>query len=92
MRIRYTSNKSTPQDRAVAGWGDCSCLNDDPNDEDSDVDQDSVFSRQDLSEKAGVHCPKPRTQFEDGYQPSLLGIIPSQSCLILDIAAHVCVN
>lgn len=53
-----------------------STLNDDTDDEDCDVDENGVFTGEDLSEETRVHGSEPGTEFKDRHEPTLLGGVP----------------
>jgi hypothetical protein len=74
-----TSNESTAQNSVVSISSNSSALNNDTNDEDGDINQDGVLSGQDLSKESRVHGTEPGTEFENRYEPALLGRVPFES-------------
>jgi len=85
----HTGNETATENSIVALTGGSSALNDDTDHEDCDADENGVFTREDLSDESRVHCPEPCTEFEDGYEPALLGGVPFKCFLIRDVVAHV---
>lgn len=61
---------------------DRSALNDHANDEDADVEDDSVLPRQRFGEKTRVQATEPCTQFKDCRHPAFLG-------RVVDPVSHV---
>lgn len=85
-----TSDESAAENRVVPGWRNRSGLDHDSEDENADIDQDRILSRDDLGQEAAVQSSEPSSKLENGRQPALLGAIPCQSSLIFDVASHVC--
>ena len=81
----HTDDKTTSEDGVVPCCCSGSTLDDHSQNKDTCVDDDSVLSRDNLCKEARVQRADPCTEFEDGGQPALLG-------LILGIDAHVIVE
>lgn len=71
--------------------GDGGCLNNDSDDEHGDIDEDGVFSGENLSQETRVHSTEPCTEFENRDEPALLRGVPLQGFLVGDVVSHVCV-
>ena len=85
----HTRYETTTENSVVALACGSGALNDDTDDENGNVDENSVFTGENLSEESRVHCSEPSTEFENGYEPTLLGGVPRESLLVLDVVAHV---
>jgi hypothetical protein len=86
-----TSDESTRENGAVAS-SDGSGLDNNTDDEDCDVHQNGVLSREDLGEETRVHGTEPGTQFENRHEPTLLGRVVRQGNRVLNVRAHVCAH
>ena len=75
--FRLTSDETTTEDGGMSRRGHRGRLNDNTDDEDAGVDENGVLSGDDLSKEAGVECAEPGAEFEDGCQPTLLGLVRS---------------
>lgn len=87
----HTGDETSGKDGVVAGADGCG-LDYDTKDEDGNVDENGVFTGEDLSEETGVHGSEPGTKFENGDEPALLGGVPfevSNVVLVYDVVAHV---
>jgi hypothetical protein len=86
--VRLTSDESTRKDRVMT-CGDGSRLNDNTDDENDDVHQNRVLSGEDLGQETRVQGTEPRTQFENGNEPTLLGGVVCERHWIIDVVSHV---
>lgn len=85
----HTGYETATENSVVALTGGGSALDDDTDHEDCDANENSVFTGEDLSDETGVHCSEPGTEFENGYEPTLLGGVPFKGLLILNVVTHV---
>ena len=81
----HSDHEPTTQDRAVAGRGDSRALDNDAEDENSGVNDDGIFPTDELCKETRVKSACPSSEFEDGGQPSFLG-------LILGVYSHVSIE
>ena len=62
---------------------DTGSLDDDAEDEDGAGDQDTILAREDLGKEARQQRAQPGTQFQNGRQPTPLGLVGR-------VFAHIC--
>ncbi|KAF2653538.1 hypothetical protein K491DRAFT_510802 [Lophiostoma macrostomum CBS 122681] len=86
---KLTRDEPTTENRVVSLPGNSSRLNNNTNDKDSNIDQNSILSRQHFSQESGVHSTEPSSQFEDRDEPALLRRVPVERLLIFDVVTHV---
>lgn len=77
----HSYDKSATEDGRITCTGR-GALHNDAEDEDSRVNDDCIFARDDLTEEAGVHGARPGSEFQDRGEPTSFGCV-------CNIVAHV---
>lgn len=65
LKVILTSNETSTKNGRGTRRGDGRSLNDDTNDENSSVENDGIFTREDLGKETTVQSSEPSTKFED---------------------------